>query len=515
MHFPFAHNQRGSVFPMMLLALTGLLLAGMFTVESITLNSDTSQLKHGLDAAAMALGRSYPTLKNDPAGLQAMAEQYVHANLGVNSQVPGNLDGITVTSGSSSLGYATYTVTATLRHVPMLLAGSNQSISLHSTAEIRQVSTEVALAIPNTLLEDSRNLAVLRTLGNYFAEQLIGDSDNTWLSLVPYSQAVSVYDATQANRLRLWAKGNTALRPVELTSLFNSGYASLADGRIPDRAAKLLCMYRGLNRGDNYFWDKAPAGQFLVYYRADLPENGSPGAAPVSWEGPNPEFGKATGVNDTRWLVADHGCPQAAVLPLTNDFSKISSRLNQMDTRFNVNYAIAMGWAAMTLAPTFRGSSGWALEDDLPKDFDDGSDERIKAVVLLANTSKTDWFDSDSYNAYVGQAVDGTQDGNTNGDALITQRFADLCSSFKAHRLKFYLIATGIDESGTDNLNDESASTFRRVAGKGLAGCVDKSADLTYLNGADFVASQGAIESRLDAIVKELQQQRNFVHLIE
>ncbi|WP_455923427.1 hypothetical protein [Pseudomonas putida] len=506
--------QRGSVFPMVLLVMSGMLLASAFAIDSITLNSDTSQLKRGLDAAALALGRSYPQYKDDAARQQTMAEDYLRSNLGLNSTVPANLSNIQVRAGTSSNNYPTFTVSATLTNVPMLMGTANRELTLSSTAEVRQMSTEVALAIPNTSAEDSRNLTVLRQLGNHFAEQLIGDSDNTWLSLVPYSQAVSVYDATQTGRIRQWASA-AALRPVELTSLFTSGYSGLADQRMPDRIAKLLCLYRGLNRGQNYYWDQAPSGQFQVYYRADLPENGSPGATPISWVGPNPSFGQATGANDTRWLVADRGCPQAALLPLTNDLSKISTRLDQMDTRFNVNYAIAMGWAAMALAPAFRGSSGWALDDDLPKDFDDGSDERIKAVILLANTSNQDWFDSDAYNSYVGQAVDGTEDGNTNGNALITARFASLCSSFRAHRLKFYLIATGTDEA-TDGGDDTlSASTFRRVAGAGLAGCVDSNADLTYLNGADFVASQDSIQARLDAIVEDLQQQPNFVHLIQ
>lgn len=510
-----ASRQRGSVFPMMLLAVGGLLLAGLFTVESVTFNSDTSQLKRGLDATAMALGRSYPTYKDNANKLQEVAEQYLRANLGLNNQVPLQLEDVTVTRGTSTDGNVTYTVAATLVHTSLAFNVKTQSVTLHSTAEIRQMTTEVALVIPNSLLEDARNLNVLRSLGNHFAEKLIGDSTNTWLSLVPFSQAVNVYDANQPNRVRAWSKGNTALKPVELTSLFNSGYASLADRRIPDRAANLLCMYRGLNRGENYFWNQAPSGQFQIYYRADLPENGSPGAPPISWVGPNPFFGEATGVNDTRWMVADRGCPNAALLPLTNDLTKISARLSEMRTRFNINYAIALGWAAMALAPDFRGTSGWGLDNDLPKDFDDGSNERIKAVVLLANTSRSNWFDVDSYNAYVGKSVDGTAEGSTNSDALITQRFADLCSSFRAHRLKFYLLATGQDEAGIDQLDEHSASTFRRVAGKGLAGCAEKTGDLTYINGLDFVASEGIIQARLDAIVKDLQQQRNFVHLIE
>lgn len=504
---------------MMLLVLIGMLMAGGFAVDSMTLNTDTSQLKRATDAAALALGRTHPEYKDDSASQQEMAEQYVRANLGLNSAVLDNLGAVSVSMGSSTAGNTTYKVSVTVTNVPLLIGAGNRELTISSTSEVRQMSTEVALAIPNTLSETASNLTVLRRLGKHFAESLIGDSTNTWLALVPYSQSVNVYDAKNTGRIRNWAS-TAALKPVELTSLFNTGYSGLADNRMPDRISKLLCMYRGLNRGQNYYWDEAPSGQFQIYYRADLPGNDlAYGITPytISWVGPNPMFGAATGVNDTRNLIADRGCPSAPLLPLTNDMSEINERLDAMSTRFNVNYAIAMGWAAMALAPEFRGSAGWNLDDDLPKDFDDGSDERIKAIVFLVNSSgntddSVNWFDSDGYNAYVSKAIDGADSSNTNTDALITERFTNLCSSFKAHNLKFYLIVTGQDESED---GDTGASKFRTVAGAGLAGCADSSTDLTYLNGVDFVASEGAIQDRLDSIVEELQQQSNFVRLIE
>ncbi|MCQ9427205.1 hypothetical protein NRB16_27205 [Pseudomonas sp. LJDD11] len=505
-------TQRGSVFPMMLLIFGGLLLTSGFVLDSVTLNTDTSQIKRATDAAAMALGRTHPQYKDDGASLQRLADEYVRANLGLNSAVADNLSAVRVTRGTSEQGNATYQVSATLTNQPLMIGTGNRDLTVSSTSETRQMSTEVALALPNTNTETNSDLAALRRLGKHFAEELIGDSTNTWLALVPFSQSVSVYDASQQGRIRAWAIP-AELRPVELTSLFRSGYGSLADGRIPDRVARLLCMYRGLNRGENYFWDQAPAGQFRVYYRHDLPENGSPGAPPISWIGPLPMDGQATGTNHIRYMVADRGCPSAPLLPLTNDLNAIGERLDAMSIRFNVNYAIAMGWAAMALAPAFRGTAGWDLPDDLPKDFDDGSNERLKAIVLVANSSRTDWFDSDAYNTYVGQAIQGVDQGSGNDPQIITQRFANLCNSFKARRLKFYLIVTGKDEA--DEGEQGSASRFRQVAGAGLTACAEKASDLTYINGPDFVTSEGAIRQRLEQIVEDLRQQSNFVRLIE
>lgn len=497
----------------MILTLTGALLAAAYAVDTTRLTADTSQLKRAADAAALAVAREYSRGSDDfETRRDTLAEDYVRANLGMDEALGKTLEAVSVTEGRSTEGNLTFQVEASFTNTAELTGYGSRPIAVHSTAEVRVSSIEVALAIPNTLSEGSANLAVLRRLAKSFAEDLIGDNDHSWLSLVPYSQAVSVYDSEDTNRIRTWTAPG-ALNPVELTSLWKL-YGGLADRRIPDRRSNLLCLYRGLNRGENYFWTDAPAGQFRVYYRHDLPEN-TPGAPYISWTGPNPDFGQATGVNDTRYMVADKGCPAAALLPLTNDLGKIGDRLDLMKTQFNVNYAIAMGWAGMSLAPAFQAGTGWGLDDGLPKEFDDGTGERVKAVILLVNSTGQRWFDSDSYNAYVGEKVDGDSDQGGGDDSVITRRFADLCASFRARRLKFYLIVTGNDEATDENGQVASASAFRRIAGAGLLGCAQDASDLTYFSGADFVESEALISARLKKIVQELRQAGGFVRLIE
>ncbi|ENO85318.1 hypothetical protein [Thauera linaloolentis] len=502
-------RQRGAGAVSLLLFIGAATGIAAYAVDSSRTTASAAQLKHATDAAAMAVTMAHA--RDDTIDTQSLAEKYVHANLGMDgAQFEQQLDiALETVTRDDADGFR---VSATFRASSLL--GNDADVTVSSAAVARNKSLEVALAIPNTLSENAANLAALRRLGKRFAENLIGNRDNTWLALVPYSQAVSVYDARQANRIRNWAAPG-ALNPVELTSLFRTGYAGLADRRIPDRRANLLCMYRGLDRGENYFWDEAPAGQFKVYYRHDLPENGSPGAPPISWVGPNPDFGQATGVNDTRWMTADRGCPNAALLPLTNDLDEIDTRLDQMSTRFNVNYAIAMGWSAMALAPEFRGPGGWGLENDLPRDFDEEGGDTVKAIVLLVNSSDQRWFDSDAYNAWVGEKIDGDRDLGSRNDPLITERFANLCRSFRERRLRFFLIVTGSDEAEDEDGQIASASEFRRVAGPGLQRCAERGSDLTYLSGYDFVASEGRIESRLDAIIDELRLQSNFARLVE
>lgn len=508
-------RQHGGAAPFILLLIGAGLMLAAYATDSARMKSSAAQLKRATDAAAMAAAMAYAA--DSGSDIQSIAEKYVNANLGMDSAQTGNNLAVG-TSAIESSGDPGVRVTATFLATSLLNGAGPADVTVASAAVARNKSLEVALILPNTSKEDSDNLNALRTIGNEFAENLIGTSSNTWLALVPHSQAVSVYDADYTGRVRSWAS-STGLNPVELTSLFSSGYGSLADRRIPDRRYNLLCMYRGLNQGENYFWDEAPANQFRIYYRADLPANAVESYY-ISWVGPNPSYGQATGANDTRYMVVDKGCPYAALLPLSNDLDQISERLDAMRTGYNVNYAIAMGWAAMALAPAFQGSSGWGLDDDLPKEFDDGSNSRIKAIVMLVNSSDMSWFDSDAYNAYVGETIDGCPtDGSycSNSEAVITQRFANLCSSFRKRNLKFYLIVTGNDEAEDESTGGTiaSASAFRRVAGAGLSSCAEDSSDLTYYSGADFVASQSKISSRLKKIVKELRQEASYVRLIE
>ncbi|MCS3430169.1 Tad domain-containing protein [Klebsiella sp. BIGb0407] len=515
-------QEEGAGTAFLVLGTMGLLLSGAFVVDTINATGDAAQIKRATDAAAWAIGNQVVVshTENQTFDEQDMAElayQYVAHNLGMNTKLSSQItrENVTVVRGEDDGAKQTYTVSVSFNSAPDLLKFNSVMQEILSQAEVRTASLEVALAIPNTLTENGANMAALRRMGNSFAQALVNSNDNAWLSLVPYSQSVNVYDPDHTNRIREWGQPG-ALNPIELTTLFQAGYGSLADRRMPDRRYNRLCLFRGLDRKDNYFWDEAPGGQFGIYYRHDLPVNSSINYN-ISWVGPNPMFGQAGGVNDTRFLIVDHGCPVAPLLPLSNDLNKISERLSEMTAGFNVNFAIAMGWAAMALAPNFRGEEGWGLPDSLPKDFSEGKSDRVKAIVLLVNSTDMRWFDSDGYNAYNGQAVDGCQ-GETDGcndETLITQRFADLCDSFRARDLRFFLIVTGTDDAEDEDGQVPSASAFRRIAGTGLNKCAVKSSDLSYFNGANFVESENKMTERLASIVEELQQQSSFVRLVK
>lgn len=512
------HKQRGASAVLLLLLISGVVALAAYGSDGTRMTASAAQLKRATDAAALAAAQAYAA--NESADIQAIAEKYVNVNLGMDSAQTGQqLSVSTETFTHGSNADPAVRVTATFEATALLKDTEPQSVSVQSAAVALQKTLEVSLALPNTLSENTSNLQTLRRLSKTFARNLIEGYDSVYLSLVPYSQSVNVYDADHPNRIFQWASPG-ALTPVELTSLFRTGYASLTDNRIPDRRANLLCVYRGLNTGENYFWTQAPQGAHRIHYRHDLPINGSPGAPPISWRGPNPDLGQATGVNDTRFMVADRGCPHAALLPLTNDLNKINARLDIMSSRFNTNYAIALGWAAASLSPAFQGTTGWGLTDGLPKKFKADNGNSYKAIVFLVNSTDMLWFDTDAYNSEVGKPIDGcsaNSTGATCGDnGIVTRRFASLCDSLREKDVRVFFITVGNDEA-TDDDGDKvaSASAFRRIAGAGLQRCAVNSNDLTYYNGRDFTVAEGRFEERLEQIVSEVRQASSYVKLIE
>ncbi|MBN3121928.1 Tad domain-containing protein [Pectobacterium brasiliense] len=512
----FIQEEKGAGTGFYALGAMALLVTAAFIVDTSTATGDATQIKRATDAAALAVGHQ-ATINGEEYSQEEtnkLAYDYVKNNLGMNKALSEKLEvgDVAVTEGRNSETRKTYTVTVAFETNPSLLSLGARKQEVFSTAEVINRPTEVAFVMPVTGDMSEGDIRSLKSVSRSFVERMLssadGKRDNLWLSLVPYSQSVSVYDAEDANRIRRWAAPG-ALNPPELRSLFASGVvSSMADRRFPDRRANLLCMYRGLGREENFFWDEPPVGQFKIYYRHDLPQNGSPGAPPISWRGPNPDFDDTDAV-DTRWIVADRGCPNAALMPLTNEESKLNQRIDQFSARFNVNYAIGMSWAGAALSPNMRGSDGWG-DATLPLDFNlDGNGDGQKVIVMMANTVG-DWFDTDGYN-FNRNAFSG-QTGSDPARTFAAQRFRDLCSSFRARNIKFYFV--GIRPGDPE---DFGRNLFDAEATPGLLICTEGEKRMSFIDGAGFGAEgvEDQLIRRLDRIAGQIETEGGYVRLVE
>ncbi len=517
-------RRRGAAAIMAILMLVGGLAVAFFALDSMRMGSDAARLKHATDAAAIAVSQAYA--KDSDTDVQEMAERYVLANLGLDEEQLGQELELAVTPITED-GYDGFRISATFRADPGMMGGQGQKVTVSSAAVAIYNPLEVAVVIPNSGIEGPAEMAALRRLTNGFAEQLVGDLPDRWISLVPYSQTVNVYDDEAPNRIRRWAEPG-ALEPVELTSLFRSneyGISNLASRNMPDLRTKRLDVYRGLHEGENYFWTEPPGGAFKVRYRADLPAN-APSLPYIQWTGPNPMFGEATGTNDVRYIVADKGCPEAALLPLTNDLDAIDTRLGKMRAQFNVNYAIALGWGGMALSPAFRGPDGWG-DFDHPLDFSDEGSTNVKAVVMFANTVGS-WFDTDAYNDYVGEGMgndqppvsdDDPEEGDDGPDdpgeevndyREVGIRFKNLCQSFKDHGIKLYFIGVR-----PNNPKDITRTKFEQYAVPNLKICADKPDDIMFVGSETFAQGEGAIRSQLEKVASSLESESSYARLVE
>ncbi|MBK0000511.1 hypothetical protein [Erwinia sp. S38] len=511
----FCRQEKGAGTAFYVLGMMALLVSGAFILDSVQTTGDAAQIKRAADAAALAVGRESLIKNNSSFGdgeKQQLAWEYVRTNLGLNSRLAEQLriSDIAVSEGRTDKAHRTFTVSVSYASDPELLDVGSQEQEIYSTAEMIYRPAELAMILPNTSSEQAGDLAVLRRLTNTFADDFLTDFPDRRMALVPYSQSVSVWDADNwSTRIRSWSL-NQALTPVELTSLFRNndyGIANMASRMMPDLQTKRMCLYRGLDQGDNYFWEEAPAKSFWIHYRHDLPINAT-WMPFIQWVGPNPDFGQATGVNDTRFIVGDKGCPTAALLPLTDDLGKISDRLDQMESQFNVNYAIAMGWGAMALSPAFRGGDGWG-DSEYPLDFNDSGSGNLKVIVMMANTTG-DWFDTDSYNAWVGEAIDG---GEETGQATpaATARFRSLCESFRTRDIKFYFI--GVRPGDPE---DFGRGLFDRIALPGLQVCTNNNGgSVEFADSSSFSGAEGQISNKLDDILASIDKQSSSVRLIE
>ncbi|MCA5929670.1 hypothetical protein LET06_01625 [Pectobacterium versatile] len=512
----FIQQEKGAGTAFYTLGAMALLVTAAFIVDTSTATGDATQIKRATDAAALAVGHQ-ATINGEEYSQEEtnkLAYDYVKNNLGMNSALSEKLAAgdVSVTEGRNSETRKTYTVTVAFETKPSLLSLGARKQEVYSTSEVINRPTEIAFVMPVTGDMSEGDIRSLKSVSRSFVERMLssadGKRDNLWLSLVPYSQSVSVYDAEDANRIRRWA-APSALNPPELRSLFASGVvSSMADRRFPDRRANLLCMYRGLGREENFFWDEPPVGQFKVYYRHDLPQNGSPGAPPISWRGPNPDFDDTNAV-DTRWIVADKGCPNAALMPLTNEESKLNQRIEQFSARFNVNYAIGMSWAGAALSPNMRGSDGWG-DATLPLDFNlDGNGDGQKVIVMMANTVG-DWFDTDSYNFNRNQFSGSS--GSDVAREFAQQRFRDLCSSFRARNIKFYFV--GIRPGDPE---DFGRNLFDREATPGLLICTEGEKRMSFIDGAGFGAEgvEDQLIQRLNRIAGQIETEGGYVRLVE
>lgn len=504
-------DDSGAAAVFMIFGLMAVLVGGAFVIDTQRMVSDSAQIKRATDAAAIAIAHQWATGQNEDFDPATLADQYVRANTGLDETLKTSISSVEVSETTDTPRQ--FTVTATFAERPKLIMPTAQMITIQSTAEAEGSPREVALVLPSSADTD---IPAMQDLANDFVDRLFGSNsngdpnetvDNTWVSVVPYSQAVNVYDPDDEDRITRWA-ADGALTPSELDRLWASGYSGHDDAAMPDRRADLLCMFRGLTLGENYDWDQAPDSSFGLYYRYESAGNTYNNSVyySVSWTGPDPWAG-GVGVWATRTIINDPGCPKAAVLPLDAKRSEIEDRIDEISEAWNTNLTIGLSWGGVALSPEMRGSSGWG-DEDLPKDFhddDDGSDSG-KYIVMLASSVDQNWGDTDAYNSPdFPMGKDGYSEYS-----LVSERMTQLCESFRERNIDVYFLAV---RSGDPD--DFSGTAFDSYMVPGLFVCTDDTDRFTYFDGTSFSDVESSMKTRLEEIADEINAKGIRVRLVE
>ena len=518
-----AREDRGVGAILVLLLLAGIMAAAGYYVSVSRMSQDATRLKQATDAAAQAAVMAWSADKDTDT--LAVAQRYVLSNLGTDTvQLNRNL--LVSIEPAQWNGYDGFKVSASFSAKADFLKTKNETVSVSSTAVIIKRPLEVALALPNTLNESDADIRSLRTLSEEFWDELIEDREDRMMALVPYSGDVNVWDDKKGvQRARSWAEPSRLSPPWFGPIRSGTGIPNLASPRLPNYQVKRMQLARGLSDGESFKWTEAPQGSFEIKINTAIQVVTNWPTMPfIQWTGPVlPPLGDGlSGPQDTRYNVGDLSLPEAALLPLTDSREDFKARLNKMSPAWEMNINMGMGWAAMALAPGFRGLDGWGSTEH-PLDFATDGGNGVKAIVFISNLSgDLDAVDSDIDNYHLDWSYYGKPDlGEASDDPNakpsdkgmkgIAGRVRKLCTELLDHQVLFYFLAVG------PNPDNEAVGgkRFFEYIYPSLQTCRKNSSDFRFVDGKTIVDGEGGMREQLKAIAAELESQSNIVRLVQ
>ena len=331
----FGRDKRGNFAIIFALALIPILIAMGAAVDISRAYIVQSRLRSALDAAGLAVGTATGKTTSE---VQAIAQAYFDANYPSKKLgVPGT---ITVSDNGDTVDLS---VSADLPTTIMDLVGiDDMTISATSQIKRQGKKLEVALVLDNTgsmgqsgklqSMKDAAKL-LLKTLKNSSAAANTGDVK---IAVVPFTVDVNVgTDMKNEN----WIRWSTVVRNCfwgfcwnETKSVSKNGW----NGCVADRDEDYDVSNSTVNVNDD-----------TTKYPAESDEN-------------------------------DSFCPSAPILPLTDNWTAIESKIDAMEARGNTNTTIGLAWGWNMV--TFGGpeSTAAAKADDLEK-----------AIVFLTDGDNT------------------------------------------------------------------------------------------------------------------------------
>jgi Flp pilus assembly protein TadG len=314
----FLKNRRASVAPLFGLTVLPLMGAVGVAIDYTQVSASRTAFQSALDAASLMMSKN--AANQSPEALQASATNYVNALFSRS-----NTSNVQVAADYTSTGGSkvSLTGTATVATTFLNLIGlpNHVDISASSKSTWGNSRLRVSLVLDNTgSMSSDGKMTALKTAAQNLLTQLQSAATNpedVYVSIVPFNKDVNV-GADKYNeswvRWDLWEPLNGSCSKSKYTTqskCVNNGYTWTPN----DRSTWNGCV---TDRDQNYdTTNDAPLSGGKLY--------------------PAEQYSS---------------CP-AAVMGLSNDWTKLSSKIEEMQPNGNTNQAIGlqMGWQSLTASP--------------------------------------------------------------------------------------------------------------------------------------------------------------------
>lgn len=427
-----------------------LLLAAGIAIDYSRAYLVKKEIARALDAAVLAAGSMANA--NEEA-MRAMADRYFLANLSDETKTKYNPE--MIFDYDPATAEITASSAADVETFLMKLAGHDQvDVTAEAVAGRSLVNVEVALVLDNTGSMSGSKMSSLKDAATQLVNTLYatdGADDFVKFALVPFTAAVNVgtdklndgwIDTAGASlgaqedfssSYEYWGDSTyTGMTALEALDHFSADWKGCVRARVGNETNE---------NGDSValdLWDIAPDGSNV---NTLWPLHIKPVHLYTRRNGNKPRNSQLR----NRLEDVDDECPDAEILPLTNDKDSIVDKIDEMNAEgwTNIPNGLMWGWHVLSSAEPFTEGESY-----------DEPDVRKVIVVLTDGRNDVGNYYSNkldgSYSAY-GMTAYGHL-GTGNPRTVLDDKLEDVCENVKSKGILIYSITFQLNDTNTQNL---------------------------------------------------------------
>jgi Flp pilus assembly protein TadG len=402
----FKKDEKGSILPLTAIVITSLMLAGGAAVDYARYSSAKAIMNTALDAAILDAGKRLGAGQPVDQKFREDFDAFFKVNIVGRG---GFTDNYTITSFSAdeNTGKVSATAAASVDTTLMRIGGFDKmNVGTESGGIFESRDTEVAIMLDVTGSMRGSKLRALKSAANEAVSILLPDGNqtrNTRVSIVPYATSVNAGRyASSATR------NNQSQQVANLGNFTNPTNNVRTNGCVTGRGGREAAT-------DASFQD-FPIGSDIRTVEARR--------------------------NDLR-------CPNASVIPLTNDISELKSEINSIRAAGWTSGHLGIAWSYYTLSPKWNNL--WNNQNNRAGEY--GNDINKFAILM------TDGVFNTAYNGVGNTPADSF---NSNAAKAQSQNIsAELCENMKADGITVYTIGFELNSASARALLGDCATEAR------------------------------------------------------